>query len=293
MKERAVDRYSIEELIEASSLGTADARRHRHNTSPAVVQQILALLPVSGNEYFELGNAADLRPPGSNGGQTYVTSQTARLDQKVGLPGSDVGGDSEAIDEAYRQGDGSSYLESIFAFVGRPVPPALCDWEDDIDRWCDEYRAVFGRCSIVEVNLKSSVYLFDLCHERVLLAYGVSMRPPQARDRNRQRRFPDVNVGIEARLGDDAFPNDRGHFLSHASGGELDINLFPQRRELNRGWSDQGKTFRRIEHYVAKRPGTFHAHRACYDDDTWTPAILEYRVLIDDTTWWIETFANK
>jgi hypothetical protein len=190
-------------------------------------------------------------------------------------------------------GDGSSYLESIFAFVGRSVPAALVDWEDDVDQWCDDYRAAFGRCAIVEVNLGSSIYLFDRTHERVVLAYGISEPPPAARDHNRIRRFPNVNVGIELHLADAAFPADRGHFLSHAAGGELDINLFPHRRELNRGWSSEGKTFRRMEAHVAKHQGTFHSHRAIYDDLTWIPARLEYRILIDDNEWWIETFANK
>lgn len=192
-----------------------------------------------------------------------------------------------------RPGDGSSYLESIFAFISRPVPTALVDWEEHVDGWCDEYREAFGKCAIVEINLGSSVYLFDRTHERVVVAYGVAVSPANERDRNRMRRFPDVNVGIEAHLAEGAFPADRGHFLSHAAGGELDINLFPHRRELNRGWSPAGKKFRRMEDYVARRPGTFHAHRAMYDDETWIPAVLEYRVLKDDARWWIDTFTNK
>jgi hypothetical protein len=39
-------------------------------------------------------------------------------------------------------------------------------------------------------------------------------------------------------------------------------------------------------------PGTFHAHRPVYDDETWIPAALDYRVLVDDTSWWAETFAK-
>lgn len=190
-------------------------------------------------------------------------------------------------------GDSTSYLESIFAFVGRPVPATLADWEEHVDRWCDEYRATFGICAIVEINLGSSIYLFDRTHERVVVAYGVAVAPPQDRDHARMRRFPDVNVGIDVHLADRAFAADRGHFLGHAAGGELDINLFPHRRELNRGWSPEGKILRRMERNVARRPGTFHANRAIYDDVTWIPAVLEYRVLMEDTNWWIEMFANK
>lgn len=190
-------------------------------------------------------------------------------------------------------GDQRSYLESVFLDAGRTVPRALSDWEAQIDSWCDEYRAAFGRCAVVEVKMPSSVYFFDRTHERVVIAYGIAVLPPKNRDSARMRRFPDVNVGIESHLGDRAFIADRGHFLSHGAGGELDINLFPHRREFNRGWSSDGKVFRRMETYVACHPGTFHAHRPTYDDTTWIPAVLEYRVLVDDSCWWIETFPNK
>lgn len=139
------------------------------------------------------------------------------------------------------------------------------------------------------------MYWFDQAdrYERVVLAYGISTKPTTGRDASRMRRFPDVNVGVRANLGGSSFDADRGHFLSHASGGALDINLFPQRRELNRGWSAEGKTFRRMEACVAARPGTFHFHRAFYDDDTWIPDRLQYGVLTDDHSWWVENFANK
>lgn len=80
--------------------------------------------------------------------------------------------------------------------------------------------------------------------------------------------------------------------FAHASGGELDINLFPQRRDLNRGWSAEGKRFRRMEKWVAKRPGTFHVHRPLYADESWVPAWLEYAVWREGA-WWVERFDNR
>lgn len=85
----------------------------------------------------------------------------------------------------------------------------------------------------------------------------------------------------------------RSQLLGHASGGILDIDLFPHRRELNRGWSAEGKRFRRMERYVADHPGTFFYHRPLYDDQTWVPELLEYGILVDDTEWWVDTFRNK
>lgn len=185
------------------------------------------------------------------------------------------------------------YLDAVFAAVGRPVPNALGTWDDRIDRWCDAYRERFADSRILEVNLKTAVFLFDRTYERVIGAYGVATVPTSPRDRSRMRQFPDVNVSVGVTMKERAFPADRGHFLSHAAGGDLDINLFPQRRELNRGWSPEGRRFRQMERHTAARPGTFHYHRAQYDDPSWIPATLEYGILREDHDWWIDGFRNK
>jgi hypothetical protein len=80
-------------------------------------------------------------------------------------------------------------------------------------------------------------------------------------------------------LGPDAKPSDRGHFLGHASGGDLDINLFPHARALNRGWPSEGKEFRRLERLAAEQEGAFFFHRPLYRDASWIPSALEYGVL--------------
>lgn len=186
-------------------------------------------------------------------------------------------------------------IEVIFVAAGRELPAALAGWEERVDGWCDEYRSAAsgGDAEIVEVTLGLAVYLFDLTLERVVVAYGLSQPPAKARDVSRMRGFPDVDPSFAARLGTAAPAADKGHFLAHASGGELDINLFPQRRDLNRGWSAQGKRFRRMERWVAERPGTFHFHRPLYADESWLPARLEYGLLRDDGEWWVERFDNR
>ena len=189
--------------------------------------------------------------------------------------------------------DHVSCLQELFQLAKRPIPGPLEDWDTRVGVWCDEYRDHVGPSSIIEVNLEIAVYVFDESLERVLVAYGISSPQLEARDTNRMRRFPDVNVGVKAVMGKDASVADRGHFLGHAAGGVLDINLFPQRRELNRGWSSEGKLFRRMERYAATHPGTFVYHRATYGDDTWIPDTLEYGLLADDKDWWSETFRNR
>jgi len=189
--------------------------------------------------------------------------------------------------------EGVGYLEQLFRSAGRLIPAPLGDWEERVGAWCDEYRDQFGPSDILEVNLKMAVYVYDCSCERVLLAYGLSCPQLEARDKNRMRGFPAVKVGVKAVMGEVAFDADRGHFLGHAAGGELDINLFPQRRELNQGWSDEGKLFRQMEEHASKHFGTFLYHRAMYNDDTWIPDRLEYGLLVDDQNWWTESFRNK
>jgi hypothetical protein len=188
---------------------------------------------------------------------------------------------------------GESYLTGIYASAGLPMPNALKEFESEVESWCEEYACALPNALLLEVNLVPAVYWFDLTDERVVAAYGISTRPEKPRELSRIRRFPDVSIGVNRVMGDQAFPVDRGHFISHAAGGELDINLFPQRRDLNRGWSEEGKLYRKMERTAAHHPGTFHFHRARYDDDTWIPNTLQYGVLREDDTWWIEEFANK
>jgi hypothetical protein len=186
-----------------------------------------------------------------------------------------------------------SAVQELFTKMGETLPKALTGWEDQVERWCVEYNSSWYGANISEIVLDLAVFLFDHSKERVTLAYAVSREQLMKRDTNRMRGFPNVNATVRATLGEKAFLADKGHFLGHASGGILDINLFPQRRELNRGWSTEGKRFRRMERYVAEHPGTFFYHLPIYDDDTWIPAYLRYGVLCDSNQWWVDTFLNK
>lgn len=181
----------------------------------------------------------------------------------------------------------------LFSRADQLVPDILSKWDDQVTAWCQEYCTRFQEAEISEINLDFAVFLFDHAMERVTLAYALSVEQLMKRDTSRMRGFPNVNISISATLADKAFIADKGHFLGHASGGILDINLFPHRRELNRGWSPEGKRFRSMERYVEKHSGTLFYHRPSYDDETWIPQYLEYGVLVDDTEWWVDTFRNK
>ena len=185
-----------------------------------------------------------------------------------------------------------STLSELFRRAGRTPPPELSDWRDKENSWHNEYTNDFPNAELSEINVDVAVFVFDHSFERVVLAYALSIEQLTTRDYSRMRGFPDPNVSVRAEA-KNTFIADRGHFLGHASGGILDINLFPQRRELNRGWSPEGKRFRKMERYVSEHPGTFFYHRAIYNDTTWIPNLLEYGILLEDSTWWKDIFSNK
>jgi hypothetical protein len=184
-------------------------------------------------------------------------------------------------------------LQAVFASRGATLPSALVNWDDAVEDFIASYEASFGPSEVSTINVDSAFFLFDHGFERVVLTYALSTEQLMKRDSARMRGFPNVNASVRRVLGDKAFVADKGHFLGHASGGILDINLFPQRRELNRGWSEEGKRFRSMERHVAEHPGTFFYHRPIYDDDTWIPSKLEYAVLREGTSWWKDVFLNK
>jgi len=183
-------------------------------------------------------------------------------------------------------------IPTLFDYVDLPIPGLLNDWERQVNEWCKEYRSYTKDTYISEMNIDSSVFLFDHASERVVLAYAVSTEALVKRDASRMRRFPDVNKTVQKVLRDKAFHADKGHFLGHVSGGRMDINLFPQQRELNRGWSEEGKRFRTMERYVAKEIGSFFYHRPIYENESWMPDYLEYGVLKEGSEWWVDRFCN-
>ena len=85
---------------------------------------------------------------------------------------------------------------------------------------------------------------------------------------------------------------DKGHFVCHGAGGGGDWNLFPQLRSLNRGWSEEGKLYRKMEDYVAAHEGTMFFSRPIYLDGSLCPTLLEYGVLMPDRKVWWATFSN-
>jgi hypothetical protein len=163
-------------------------------------------------------------------------------------------------------------------------------------QWCERYDAITPhQTEILQFTVDGFEFLFDLStgtennpsEERVVAAFGKSHTPIKERDSSRMKGF----LGPSAKVFGDGF--DKGHFIGHSLGGGLDVNLFPQRRDINRGWSKRGKVFRAMEKYCADNPGTFCFSRPIYNDLTWRPHLLEYGLLNADGTLWVELFENE
>ena len=124
----------------------------------------------------------------------------------------------------------------------------------------------------------------DAVEDRVVATFGFSKGIVERRDASRMQGFPKSPIGSPMM--------DKGHLLARSSGGGVDVNLFPQRTELNRGWSERGKVFRQMEKYCAAHVGTFSFCRPIYVDRSWVPGAIEYGVLTKELKLWVERFEN-
>jgi len=186
----------------------------------------------------------------------------------------------------------TSDIEEIIKFLEEVLP----------SEWCEKYREMTPTVTnILQFNDNSFEFLFDFSSElvnkdvvpcdqavedRVVAVFGRSQPSSKKRDASRMKGFlgPSSNV----------FGNnyDKGHFIGHALGGGLDVNLFPQQRGINRGWSRRGKVFRAMERHCSENPGTFCFSRPIYCDRSWHPSMIEYGLLTKEGKFWVEKFEN-
>jgi hypothetical protein len=166
-----------------------------------------------------------------------------------------------------------------------------------VDTWIDHYHDMISHEPyILDVPDRGFNFLFDLTlakhdkndpnrpDDRVVAAYGLSRAPEANRDASRIRGFGKIGV--------DKGATDKGHLMAHSMGGSLDINVFPQSPDVNRGRSAEGRRYRAMERYAAKHPGTFVFSRLIYGDDSWVPRAVEYGILLPERAWWIDRFPN-
>ena len=180
-------------------------------------------------------------------------------------------------------------------------------WDDLSTAWISAYkRQVNRKTNITEMWFNGFSALVDLegsdhgdgrgpqpagVFPRTISVYGASKPPTRSRGTDDQRlrgmepTAPELGVG-----------RDKGHFIAHSIGGAIiaaETNAFSQRRDLNRGWSAEGKKFRLMEQFGSDNPGTPFFHRPIYIGETDIPECLEVGIIRPDLTAWIETFNNR
>ncbi|MGE5340945.1 MAG: hypothetical protein ACM3SY_05620 [Candidatus Omnitrophota bacterium] len=170
------------------------------------------------------------------------------------------------------------------------------------NEWLIQYKAFTHRpTDVVIFNYGQFDYIFDTytypkdwsptisnpeIARRVVAAFGRSAPPIENREVSRIKGWCGPTEKV---FGKDS---DKGHFIAHSIGGLLDVNLFPQRRDVNRGWSQKGKIFRAMEVYCALNPGTFCFNHPIYKDHTDRPSFIEFGVLQKEGNLWVEIFEN-
>ena len=191
---------------------------------------------------------------------------------------------------------GECSLEKLISFLTEELPHA----------WRDAYLEMTQRATeIVRIQRGSFEYIYD--DYATLETLGAV--PPSPDDEARLvgvlgRSEPKTERRDDSRLRGWVGPTqkmfgrewDKGHYIAHSIGGAVDgweLNVFVQRRELNRGWSEAGKRFREMEKYCVLNPGTFCFSRPIYVDPTAKPAFVEFGVLQSPRKLWVECFDNR
>jgi hypothetical protein len=161
-----------------------------------------------------------------------------------------------------------------------------------LDAAAERYERQFPDCALLRFVQSGATYLFDEAsavgaeqEDRTLAAWTMTPATVGKRDVAYQRGFP-LPPDPDGTL------VDRGHLIPHLSGGEFGPNIFRQRRDLNRGWSSQGKRFRALEREAAATPGTFYFGHLLYEDTTAYPTEIE-TCLLRGQALHVDRFRNR
>lgn len=163
------------------------------------------------------------------------------------------------------------------------IPSPLTDVGDHLaDAAAVGYADAFPGAELVTFHAAGIWFLFDQSTladraSRTVAAWTRAQAASGSRDRSRQARFPLAPVLASAGY-------ERGHIIAHATGGQLDANLFAQARHVNRGWSPDGRRYRKLERLAAANPGCPVFHRLIYGDGSDVPDLTELTVMIAGQT---------
>lgn len=150
------------------------------------------------------------------------------------------------------------------------------------DAVADEAAALYHvdhpGAALKEFSYHGARFLFDATKgvDRTVLAIGTPAILDRPREQSYQRAFPMADTCAGR-------PLDRGHLLPHTAGGGYGPNLFAQDRALNRGWSTDGREYRRMERHAISAPaGTLFAVVLIYVDSSALPGFVQLAILRPD-----------
>jgi hypothetical protein len=178
-------------------------------------------------------------------------------------------------------------------------------WDVVTSHWTHEYAKAFPKHGEITLqNFQGFAFLIDhvwpwleetdvnkeLPVTRVISFFGISNTNIDAENIKRRRQGWGPTNYIFSSYGG---AYDKGHFIAHGFGGPVDVNIFPQRRDINRGWSEEGKRYRKMESFVAANLGTLVFSRPLFNDLTECPELLEYGYFDKELNLQVETFPNR
>jgi hypothetical protein len=170
----------------------------------------------------------------------------------------------------------------------------------------DIYKRLIHRPTLVdEIEYNSFLYRFDNyswlemkgeaplseeIEDRVVFVVG-SSTPEDAESARKTSSWLKGLIGqTELRFGPQY---DKGHFMARRNGGGSQLNIFPQRRDVNRPWSKEGKLFRDMEVYCHKHPKTLCFSRPIYLHESLRPDAYDFGLLKEDGELWWAQFDNQ
>jgi hypothetical protein len=140
-----------------------------------------------------------------------------------------------------------SFLQQCLPSLWRDAYLSAISHEPNFVRF--RHRTFEYICDIYsQLEITGSVPYDQTIADRVIGVCGTSARA------NKERYPRSTKVVLTEEL--EGTARDDGHFIARSIGGDLDVNLFSQDRLLNRGWSAQGKIYRRMEKYCQQQEGT-------------------------------------
>lgn len=199
------------------------------------------------------------------------------------------------------------YRELLFKLVPGPAEAVISQLVEQLPYvWLDTYLAMMPRhINVVQVRHGTFDYIYDDCasleatgvvpanahtEARLIAVSGRCNPQKRKRDDGRLKGW----VGPTESVYGDCW--DKGHFIAHSIGGAVDqaeVNIFVQRRDLNRGRSLKGRRYIEMERHCKLHAGTFCFSRPIYSDQSARPSFIEYGILLNGPEFWVERFDNR